>query len=92
MYICSIVPYSLMNSCQTRYDNKQRFGGKLGPKGLCRGGVYAMYSIEVALWLRREQGYLSAQASTEGTGRQVDFNCPSIVSSSLVETNYYFIE
>ena len=24
-----------------------------------------MYSIEVALWLRREQGYLSAQDSTD---------------------------
>ena len=27
--------------------------------------VYAMYSMKVTLWLRREQGYLSAQASTD---------------------------
>ena len=65
MYIWSIVPYSLMNSFRTRYDNKQRFGGKMGAKRLDRGGVHAMYSIEVALWLRLEQGYSSAQASTD---------------------------
>ena len=29
VYTCSIAPYSLMNSCRTRYDNIQRFWGKL---------------------------------------------------------------
>ena len=32
---------------------------------LGRWGVYAMYSMEVVLWLRREQVYSSAQASTD---------------------------
>ena len=41
------------------------FGVMLGPKGLGRGGVYAMYSVQVTLWLRREQGYVPAQASTD---------------------------
>ena len=58
VYICSIVPYSL-----------RRFGEKLGPKRLDRGGVYAiiyvMYSMKVTLSLQREQGYLSAQNSTD---------------------------
>ena len=38
---------------------------KLGPKGLGRSGVYATYSIGSDIWFRREQGYLSAQASTD---------------------------
>ena len=55
VYICLIVTYS-----------SRRFGGKLAPKGrLGRGGVYAMYSMKVTLWLRREQGYLSALASID---------------------------
>ena len=66
VYICSIVLYS-----------SRRFGGKLGPKGLGRGGVYAilyaMYSMKVTLWLRREQGYLSAQASIEFFGHSNRF-------------------
>ena len=65
VYNFSIVPYSLMSSCRTRYDNRQRFGGKLEPKGLGRGGVYDMCSLEVALWLRRQQYYLSIQARTD---------------------------
>ena len=53
MYICSLIPYS------------SRKFGDAGPKGLGRGEVYAMYSMNVTLWLRQEQGYLSAQASTD---------------------------
>ena len=56
VYICSIVPYT-----------SRRL--RSGIKGLGRGGVYAiiytMYSMKVTLWLRREQGYSSAQASTD---------------------------
>ena len=58
VYICSIVPYTW-----------SRLGGKLRRKGLGRGGVYAiiyaMYSMKVSLWFRREQGCLSAQARTD---------------------------
>ena len=49
--------------------SSRRFGGKLGPKGVGSRGVYAilyaMYSMKVTPWLRREQGYSSAQASTD---------------------------
>ena len=55
----------LSNHYRTQYDNKQSLGGKLGPKGLGRGGIYAMYSTKGTIWLRQKQGYLSAQASTD---------------------------
>ena len=52
----------------------EKIWGKLGPKGLGQVVVYAilyaMYSMKVTLWLRREVSYLSAQASTDRkTGR-----------------------
>ena len=66
MCICSIVPYN------------SRFGGKLGPKGLGQGGVYAMYSMKDTIWLRRGHGYLSAQASTDRKGGRLSLPFYSI--------------
>ena len=40
VYICSIDPYSLMKSCRTRYDNKQKIWGEDGNKGVrSRGSI-----------------------------------------------------
>ena len=54
MYICSIVPYS----------SKRLGGGEAGNKGV-RLEWTIRYYIRQVLWLRREHGYLSAQASTD---------------------------
>ena len=73
MYICSIVPYSL-----------KIFGEKLGPKGLGRGGVYAMYSMGVCLngFDEGKVIYLRRLCTDRKAG--IDFHCPFIVLSSVV--------
>ena len=57
---------------------------RVGSRGRIRY-LYAMYSIKVSLWLRRELGYLSAQASTDSKAGRLSY-CPCIVLSSLVIT------
>ena len=60
---------------------KKKIGVELGPTELDR--VYAKYSLEVTLWLDKSRViYLTRFVQT---GRQVDFHCPSIALSSLVE-------
>ena len=69
--ISSSMPYAEIHCVHLLYSSVQleKIWGKLGPKGLGLGGVYAiiyaMYSMKVTLWLRREQGYLSSKVSTD---------------------------
>ena len=80
------MPYTEFHCVHLLYSSVQfeKIGGRLVPKGLGRGGVYAityaMYSMKVILWLRREQGYLSFQASTDRKAGRLSLPFYSIVA------------
>ena len=60
---------------------------------LGRGGVYAIvyavYSIGVGLWLRREQGYLSAQASTDRKAGRLSLPFYSIEFFDCISSSWW---
>ena len=65
------MPYAEFHCVHLLYSSVQfeKIWGEAGTKGFgSRGSIrylYAIYSMKANLWLRREQGYSSAQVSTD---------------------------
>ena len=65
------MPYAEFHCVHLLYSSVQfeKIFGEAGTKGVGSRGVYAilyaMYSTKDTIWLRQDQGYLSAHASTD---------------------------